>query len=353
MVGGAAALSGAWILGPRLGRFRYDEATETWISCPIPGHNAVLAATGTFILWMGFFPFNTAAGFTIVNEGFVAVGRVATVTALAGASGCLTLLSVGYYWREEKTVDLGLSMNGLLSGMVATCSGVGYYNPWAGIPIGITGSLSYYASAWVLERLRIDDPLGAAPVHLGAGAWGMLLVAFFANGEFMENATSDHVGIFFGGNGKLLGWQLAAIALDYAWTMATCSIMFGVLKYFGIFRVSEAAERMGMDYHHHGGAAYIWASTPPHLQPFTSSTGIPTKDVEGGKTSVNVEEPTDDDLAELGDKKQDPEMPPNQDERNDSPSVEQSATQRKSLRSRRQSSVVKSALAQQIPIGIM
>ena len=353
MVGGAAALSGAWILGPRLGRFRYDEATETWISCPIPGHNAVLAATGTFILWMGFFPFNTAAGFTIVNEGFVAVGRVATVTALAGASGCLTLLSVGYYWREEKTVDLGLSMNGLLSGMVATCSGVGYYNPWAGIPIGITGSLSYYASAWVLERLRIDDPLGAAPVHLGAGAWGMLLVAFFANGEFMENATSDHVGIFFGGNGKLLGWQLAAIALDYAWTMATCSIMFGVLKYFGIFRVSEAAERMGMDYHHHGGAAYIWASTPPHLQPFTSSTGIPTKDVEGGKTSVNVEEPTDDDLAELGDKKQDPEMPPNQDEHNDSPSVEQSATQRKSLRSRRRSSVVKSALAQQIPIGIM
>ncbi|KAL7525479.1 hypothetical protein ACHAWF_001382 [Thalassiosira exigua] len=260
MVGGAAALSGAWVLGPRIGRFEYDESEGRWISKPIRGHNAVLAATGTFILWFGFFPFNAASGFTIVNEGFVQVGRAATVTALAGASGCLTLLWVGYRFREGKTVDLGLSMNGLLSGMVATCSGVGYFDPWAGIPIGATGALSYYAMAALLEKLRIDDPLGAAPVHLGAGAWGMFLVAFFVNGRYMDDPPPERVGIFFGGNGVLLGWQLAAIALDFAWPMVTCSIMFGIMKKFGIFRVSEEAEKMGMDSHHHGGAAYHWGS---------------------------------------------------------------------------------------------
>ena len=155
MVGGAAALSGAWILGPRIGRFTYDEKTKKWTSNQIPGHNSVLAATGAFILWFGFFPFNAASGFTIIGDGFVQVGRVATVTALAGASGCLTLLAVGVYCHEEKTIDLGLSINGLLSGMVATCSGVGYFDPWAGIPVGVTGALAYYASAWLLERLRI------------------------------------------------------------------------------------------------------------------------------------------------------------------------------------------------------
>lgn len=118
MVGGSAALSGAWILGPRIGRFVFDKPSNTWISHPIPGHNTVLAATGVFILWFGFFPFNAASGFTIVGDGLVQVGRVATVTALAGSAGSITLLFVGFFLREGKTLDLGLSMNGLLAGMV-------------------------------------------------------------------------------------------------------------------------------------------------------------------------------------------------------------------------------------------
>jgi len=178
--------------------------------------------------------------------GFVQVGRVATVTALAGASGAITLLCVGWFHREGNVLDLGLCINGLLSGMVATCSGVGYYDPWAGLPIGATGALSYYGMAWLLDRLRIDDPVGASPVHLGAGAWGMLCVAFFVNPAYLDGSTSDNTGIFFGGNGKLLAWQLAAISLDFAWPMATCSLMFWTLNKFGLFRVSEEAELMGM-----------------------------------------------------------------------------------------------------------
>ena len=279
MVGGAAALAGAWIIGPRIGRFTYDESTKKWSSNPIPGHNAVLAATGAFILWFGFFPFNAASGFAIVGDGFAQVGRVATVTALAGAAGCFTLLGVGFYFHEEQTIDLGLSINGLLSGMVATCSGVGYYDPWAGIPVGITGALSYYAFALLLEKLRIDDPIGAAPVHLAAGGWGLICAAFFTNGAYLDGATADQIGIFFGGNGILLGWQLAALLLDFAWPFTTCSLMFWTMNRYGILRVSEEAEKMGMDHHHHGGSAYRWDSVV---------TGPSTQSISASKTNANV-----------------------------------------------------------------
>lgn len=302
MVGGAAALAGAWLIGPRIGRFTYDESTKKWSSNPIPGHNAVLAATGAFILWFGFFPFNAASGFAIVGDGFTQVGRVATVTALAGAAGCFTLLGVGFYFHEEQTIDLGLSINGLLSGMVATCSGVGYYDPWAGIPVGITGALSYYGFALLLEKFRIDDPIGAAPVHLAAGGWGLICAAFFTNGAYLEGATPEQIGIFFGGNGVLLGWQLAALVLDFAWPFATCSLMFWTMNRYGILRVSEEAEKMGMDQHHHGGSAYRWDSvvTGPSKQTNLGTVSNSGVDEEIGEAPpTNENEPSNNSSHEL------------------------------------------------------
>lgn len=120
-----------------------------------------------------------------------------------------------------------------------------------------TGALLYYALAWLLDWVRCDDPVVAAPVHLGTGAWGMLMVAFFANEEYLDGATPDTTGIFFGGSVMLLAWQLAATLLDFVWSMATCNLMFWTLNKFGVFRVSEEAELMGMDQHHHGGSAYV------------------------------------------------------------------------------------------------
>ena len=287
MVGGAAAFSGAWLLGPRIGRFEYNSETETWISHPIRGHDSVLAATGAFILWFGFFPFNAASGMSIVGAGLTQTGRVAVVTALAGAAGCMTLLAVGVYFRKESTIDLGLSMNGLLAGMVATCSGVGYYDPWVGILAGSTGALVYYGMAWVMEFMwRIDDPLGAAPLHLGAGAWGMILVAFCANPAYIDDVSQR--GIFYGGDGTQLGWQLAAICAYTSWTMATCSLMFWTLNYLGWFRVSEEVERMGMDLHHHGGAAYVRGSVVPSVKSKDIATSA---DVEEGVQVSETEKP--------------------------------------------------------------
>lgn len=298
-------MAGAWIIGPRLGRFTYDESTKKWRSNPIPGHNAVLAATGTFILWFGFFPFNAASGFAIVGDGFAQVGRVVTVTALAGASGCLTLLGVGFYFHDGKIIDLGLSINGLLSGMVATCAGVGYYDAWAGIPVGITGALSCYAFALLLEKLRIDDPVGAAPVHLAAGGWGLICAAFFSNGAYLSDATADQIGIFFGGNGVILGWQLAALVLDFAWPMATCALMFWTMNRYGILRVSEEAEKMGMDNEHHGGSAYRWDSvvtTPSTKRLDANDANVGSNigvDEEKGATPSNEEEDEDERTPKL------------------------------------------------------
>ena len=130
---------------------------------------------------------------------------------------------------------------------------------WVGLLVGSTGALVYNALAWVLEfKMRIDDPLGAAPLHLGSGAWGMIMVSFFANPTYLDDESQ--AGIFYGGNEMHLAWHLAGVAVDFTWTMGTCSLMFWTMNYFGIFRVSEEAERMVMDAHHHSGASYIRGS---------------------------------------------------------------------------------------------
>ncbi|OEU21042.1 hypothetical protein FRACYDRAFT_234670 [Fragilariopsis cylindrus CCMP1102] len=107
--------------------------------------------------------------------------------------------------------------------------------------IDILNLLVYYPLAWVMEfKLRIDDPLGAAPLHLGCGTWD----------------DPEHAGIFYRGDSKQLGWQILGVLADFSWKMAACSLMFWTMNYFGIFRVSKEAELMGMDVHHHGGTTY-------------------------------------------------------------------------------------------------
>ena len=252
-VGGVAALCGAFFLGPRIGRFVKNEETGKWESHPIPGHNLVLSALGAFILWFGFFAFNGASGYDIATpEGYITTGRVAVVTTLAGSTGALTIL--GLYRFKDGTWDMMQAMNGLLAGMITTCSGVAAYEPWAAIIVGFTGALAYYAQEWVtINVCRIDDPLSAAALHMGSGFWGTFIVAFLAKPEF---AGEEFKGIFYGGGIDRLGWQLAAIAVYATWAAGTSSIMFFTLKSLNMLRVDEATEKMGLDLHHHGGVAY-------------------------------------------------------------------------------------------------
>jgi Amt family ammonium transporter len=252
-VGGTAALSAAWILGPRIGRFSYDEVTKKWTSHKIPGHNLVLSALGGFILWMGFFPFNGGSGLDIGSmDGAVVTGRVVVVTTLAGASGGITMLIFGRVKSGEW--DMMLSLNGVLAGMIASCSGVNTFHPTVSLFVGFSGSFAYYIQDWVTENIfHIDDPLGAAALHMGAGFWGCILSGLLANDEYIGD---EMAGLFYGGSIKTLGWQITAILAYFAWSFGTCTIMFSTLMYMGWFRVDEDEELKGLDVTHHGGSAY-------------------------------------------------------------------------------------------------
>jgi Amt family ammonium transporter len=212
-----------------------------------------LAALGTFILWVGFFAFNGAACGAFFCPDYETTGRIVVVTTLAGAAGSIFLLFFGAWYY--KYWDMKLAMNGLLAGMVATCSGCNVYDPWAAIVVGIVGASFYFVQNYLFEYvIHIDDPVGAAPLHMGAGIAGLLCVGFLAQSDYTEG--EDQAGIFYGGNGKQLGWQIFAAVVYFAWSFGTGSIIFYSLSRLGLLRVSEEVELSGMDTHHHGGKAY-------------------------------------------------------------------------------------------------
>jgi len=126
--------------------------------------------------------------------------------------------------------------------------------PWAGLLVGFSGAFAYYAQSYVTENIfHIDDPLDAAALHMGAGFWGMLMAGVLADPAFVGDDGQE--GLFYGG-GKQLGYQIMAILAYGTWAFGMSAIMFGSLKYLGLFRVDKEVELMGLDDHHHGGYSY-------------------------------------------------------------------------------------------------
>jgi Amt family ammonium transporter len=248
-------MAGAYFLGPRIGKFVKDEETGKIVAMDIPGHNAVLAALGTLILWFGFLPFNAGAGYAIAGEAAaINTGRAVVVTVLAGASGACTLLLFAIW--KLKHWNMAFAMNGLLGGMVATCSGVNVYDTWIAVVIGILGAAGFYVQDWLFENvLHIDDPLGASALHMGSGMVGLISVGFFANSVYVDD-DPNRAGVFYGGNGKQLGYQLYGLVVYFAWAFGVSSIMFWGLNRLGWLRISEEMELMGIDVPEHGRVAY-------------------------------------------------------------------------------------------------
>jgi len=138
--------------------------------------------------------------------------------------------------------------------MVSSCSGCNVYAPWAAIPVGALGAFAYNLQNYLFEFVfHIDDPLGASAIHMGAGIVGVLSVGFFASSEFTEG---DAVGVFYGGSGKQLLWQLADVLTYFTWSFVTVGAVVMALRMAGMLRVSEEVELMGMDIEEHGGPAY-------------------------------------------------------------------------------------------------
>ena len=242
-VGGVAALVAAWMLGPRIGRFQPDGTPRH-----IGGHNMPLVTIGVFILWFGWYGFN--AGSTLGFEDPETVGRIAMNTTLAAAAASLAAMMTS--WIKFKKPDLSLALNGALAGLVgitAPCAAVG---DGAAICIGIVaGILVVFGIGW-LNRLQIDDCVGAFPVHGLCGIWGTLAVGFF--GQEALGASAD--GLFYGGGMGSLGIQSLGLVACLGFTAISMWMIFRAIDSLVGLRVDKEAELKGLDIEEHGMESY-------------------------------------------------------------------------------------------------
>lgn len=258
MTGGLAALAGAFVIGPRIGRFDADGKPQS-----IPGHNASLAILGVFILWFGWYGFNPGSALAIIGAGPIAALSAinTTLSAAGGTVSTLVLLMAFEYIATGHVVwDLIGASNGTLAGLVGITSGCSVVDPWAGLLIGLLSGFVYVgASKLVSHVLKVDDPLDAAAVHGFTGAWGLIAAALFAHEPNVLLSYGDlggNYGLFMGGGGNLLGAAIVLILAIAAWVLGHMFPFFYLMKILGLLRVDEAEERMGLDVSHHGGSAY-------------------------------------------------------------------------------------------------
>lgn len=243
-VGGWAALMGAIIVGPRIGKFGPDGKPRA-----IPGHNIIMAITGVFILFVGWFGFNPGSQLAADIE----VPRIAVNTMLAGAAGGVSAMFVA--WAKFKKADVSFAGNGILGGLVSITAGAWALDGYMSVVAGFLGGIIVTFSVLLLERLRIDDPVGAVSVHGVCGAWGTLAVGLFANGDapFLDEGSD---GLFFGGGTELLWNQFVGVVSVAAFVIVAAGIMFTIIKKVGLLRVSEEEEMAGLDIAEHGVAGY-------------------------------------------------------------------------------------------------
>ncbi len=252
-IGGAISLAGAIALGPRLGRiFKRDGGG------PPPPHDLVIGAVGGLILWFGWYGFNP--GSTLSALDTVGIGRVSFNTTLAACSAGLAALFYSYI--RSKKWDLGLTVNGFLGGLVAITCPCYWVDPVGAFFIGVVAALVVVWGLDLLEYLRIDDPIGAVPVHFVAGIWGTLSLGLFAAGIYGAptatgaDTSSVVTGLFYGGGLTQLGRQALGSGATVVATLAVSLIMMYALKRIGILRVSKAGEIEGLDLSEHGASAY-------------------------------------------------------------------------------------------------
>src|SRR5689334_22393941 len=241
-IGGVLALTGAIALGPRLGRvFKRDGG-----GLP-PGHNMTLAALGGVILWFGWYGFNP--GSTLSAMDFEGIGRIATNTTLAACAG--SLVAIAWVYPRSKKFDVGISINGLLAGLVAITCPCYWVSPTGSIAIGAIAAVVMIYAVDFCERIRVDDPCGAFAVHGAAGIWGTLSLGLFAVGNY-----GDVKGLLYGGNANQLIAQIEGSATIIGATFAAGLVLMFAIKAIGMLRISEAGELEGIDIHDHGAPAY-------------------------------------------------------------------------------------------------
>ncbi|GLI66983.1 hypothetical protein VaNZ11_011079 [Volvox africanus] len=254
MTGGLAGLIGAWMVGPRMGRFDANGQ-----AVHMPGHSAILVVLGTVLLWFGWYGFNP--GSALVADTFssaMIAGRAAVTSTLSGAAGGLSCLALAVI--RHKAWDLTSLCNGVLVGLVSVTAGCTVYEPWAALLCGSLGAVLFEAACAVLLRLRIDDVVSAGPMHGICGAWGVLFVGLLAKEEYVRQTFADRdtypYGLFYAGGGKLLASQVIGVLAIAGWVAGTMGPFFAAFKFARSLRISAEDESMGLDASKHGGSAY-------------------------------------------------------------------------------------------------
>ncbi len=249
--GGWAAFIGTILLGPRIGK--YIKANGGSKVKAILGHNIPIASLGVFILWFGWFGFNPGSTLGVAGDGGGSAALVAINTNLAAAAGAIAAMVT--IWICVGKPDLGMIMNGCLAGLVAITAPCAYVAPWAAIVIGLVGGVIVVLGTLLLDKIRVDDPVGAVPVHGMNGIWGTIAIGLFGVPKLLETDAAG-AGLFYGGNGGLLGIQAMGTFAVVGFVLATMGIVFLAIKMTVGLRVSRQEELRGLDIGEHGMEAY-------------------------------------------------------------------------------------------------
>jgi ammonium transporter, Amt family len=244
--GALAALAGALLLGPRIGRFGADGRANA-----IPGHNLVYVTLAVMILWFGWFGFN--AGSTLAVEsggrlGFFAY--VALTTNLAAAAGAIGGIATA--WLVLRRFDLSMMLNGVIAALVAITAASGFVAPWAGVVIGLVAGAVAVVGWLAVERLRVDDPVGAVSVHGLAGVWGTLATGLFALPGLASDLGVGRGGLVYTGDPTQLGVQALGLVAVGGFTFAVSYGLLWTLRALWGIRVSADVELTGLDVAEHG-----------------------------------------------------------------------------------------------------
>ena len=247
MVGGIAALIGAALLGPRIGKFERDEKGKVVKVNAFPGHNLTIGALGVFILWFGWYGFNGAAATNVAELGSIFL--TTTIAPAVATVACMILT-----WVKYGKPDISMCLNASLAGLVAITAPCDVTDALGATIIGLVAGLLVVFGVWFLDyKLHVDDPVGAVAVHCLNGIWGTIAVGLFATSSSPAFETAGiKEGLFYGGGFEQLGLQLTGFAAVAGWTVVTITIAFLIIKAIFGLRVTEEEEITGLDVTEHG-----------------------------------------------------------------------------------------------------
>ena len=258
-VGGWAALTGAIILGPRIGKYGPGGRVQA-----LPGHNMTAAFIGCLVLWFGWFGFNPGSTFSVAADGGALAAQVAVNTNSAAAAA--TLAATLTAWLLLGKPDIGMTLNGCLAGLVGITASAAYTNAQCSLIIGAIAGVLVVLSVLAFDRLGVDDPVGATSVHLVCGIFGTLCVGLFTTSDLSGTVISSpmgavaaggpYAGLFFGGGTKQLIAQLVGVLAVGAYVVPVSAIAWMLIKATVGLRVSAAEEIEGLDIGEHGNEAY-------------------------------------------------------------------------------------------------